>query len=49
MQASESVPFLSKPPRLDSSLPGYAGFDPLRLSDAYDVKWLLVSVCSDCS
>ena len=40
MQASESVPFLSKPKRLDSSLPGYVGFDPLGLSDYVDVKWL---------
>ena len=42
MQASESIPFLSKPPRLDSSMPGYAGFDPLRISDAFDVNYLRV-------
>ena len=44
MQASEAVPFLSKPPRLDSSIPGYAGFDPLRLSDYFDVNWLRVRI-----
>jgi hypothetical protein len=44
MQASEAVPFLSKPPRLDSSMPGYAGFDPLRISDTFDVNWLRVRI-----
>ena len=42
MQASESVPFLSKPKNLDSSLPGYVGFDPLGFSDYFDLKWLQV-------
>ncbi len=45
MQASEAVPFLSKPPKLDSSMPGYCGFDPLRISDAFDVKYLQASFC----
>ena len=47
MQASEAVPFLSKPPRLDSSIPGYAGFDPLRISDAFDVNYLRVRTNND--
>jgi hypothetical protein len=42
MQASESVPFLTAPPKLSSSMPGYVGFDPLRISDSFDVKWLQV-------
>ena len=42
MQVSESVPFLSKPKNLDSSMPGYAGFDPFGLSEYFDVKWLQV-------
>ena len=45
MQASESVPFLSKPKNLDSSLPGYVGFDPLGFSDYFDVKWLQANDC----
>ncbi|EKX33755.1 light-harvesting Chl a protein 3 [Guillardia theta CCMP2712] len=39
-QMSEAIPFLEKPKKLDSSMPGYAGFDPLGFSDYYDVKWL---------
>lgn len=46
MQLSESVPFLSKPKNLDSSLPGYVGFDPLGFSDYFDVKWLQVPLFS---
>ncbi len=42
MQASESVPFLTAPPKLSSSMAGYVGFDPLRISDSFDVKWLQV-------
>jgi hypothetical protein len=45
MQASESVPFLEKPQNLDSSLAGYAGFDPLGFSNNFDVPWLQVGTC----
>eukprot|EP00286_Rhodomonas_abbreviata_P023275 CAMPEP_0181303206 /NCGR_PEP_ID=MMETSP1101-20121128/8424_1 /TAXON_ID=46948 /ORGANISM="Rhodomonas abbreviata, Strain Caron Lab Isolate" /LENGTH=211 /DNA_ID=CAMNT_0023408743 /DNA_START=18 /DNA_END=653 /DNA_ORIENTATION=+ len=41
MQAmSEAIPFMPKPANIDSSMPGYAGFDPLGFSDYYDIKWL---------
>eukprot|EP00961_Rhodomonas_salina_P005494 74556-Rhodomonas_salina.1 len=40
MQENLAVPFLKAPAKLDSSMPGYAGFDPLGCSDFYDVKWL---------
>lgn len=41
MEQSPAMPFLSKPPNLSPDMPGYRGFDPLRLSDAFDVNWLL--------
>lgn len=39
-EVSPSVPFLPKPKNLSESMPGYAGFDPMGLSDLMDIKWL---------
>merc|ERR1712216_190434 len=40
MQLSESIPFLEKPPKLDGSLAGDVGFDPMGFSNSYDMNWL---------
>lgn len=40
MEMSPSVPFLEKPPNLSPDMPGYAGFDPLGISNFFDVKFL---------
>eukprot|EP00961_Rhodomonas_salina_P167336 2254925-Rhodomonas_salina.3 len=45
---SESVPFLKKPEALDSSMAGYAGFDPLGLSSIADIKFLQESEIKHC-
>ena len=37
---SFSMPFLSRPPRLDGTLAGDVGFDPLGFSNYFDLKWL---------
>ena len=37
---SISMPFLSRPPRLDGTMAGDVGFDPLGLSNYFDLKWL---------
>jgi len=37
---SKAMPFLSQPPKLDGSMAGDVGFDPLGLSTFLDVKWL---------
>ena len=37
---SISMPFLSRPPRLDGTLAGDVGFDPLGFSNYFDIKWL---------
>lgn len=39
-EMSPSVPFLPKPKNLSESMVGYAGFDPMALSDLIDIKWL---------
>eukprot|EP00285_Hemiselmis_virescens_P016900 CAMPEP_0173379050 /NCGR_PEP_ID=MMETSP1356-20130122/2130_1 /TAXON_ID=77927 ORGANISM="Hemiselmis virescens, Strain PCC157" /NCGR_SAMPLE_ID=MMETSP1356 /ASSEMBLY_ACC=CAM_ASM_000847 /LENGTH=223 /DNA_ID=CAMNT_0014332319 /DNA_START=18 /DNA_END=689 /DNA_ORIENTATION=+ len=39
-QMSKAIPFLERPEKLDGSMPGDAGFDPLGFSDYYDVKWM---------
>merc|ERR1719253_2529842 len=39
-QMSEAIPFMEKPAKIDDSMPGYAGFDPLGFSDYYDINWL---------
>lgn len=39
-EVSESVPFLPKPKNISPDMIGYAGFDPLALSDFIDIKWL---------
>lgn len=40
MDASKSVPFLDRPAKLDGSLPGDVGFDPLGFSNMFDVNFL---------
>jgi len=39
-EMSKSVPFLLKPSNLDGSMVGDVGFDPIGLSDNFDLKWL---------
>jgi hypothetical protein len=41
---SEAIPFLEKPPKLDGSLAGDVGFDPMGFSNSYDMKWLRVGI-----
>lgn len=40
MIASKAVPFLPQPAKLDGSLPGDVGFDPLGFSDMWDINFL---------
>lgn len=40
MAASKSVPFLPQPAKLDGTLPGDVGFDPLGFSDMFDLNFL---------
>eukprot|EP00174_Griffithsia_okiensis_P000705 GO256235.1.p1 GENE.GO256235.1~~GO256235.1.p1 ORF type:complete len:174 (+),score=61.02 GO256235.1:48-524(+) len=40
MDASASVPFLERPPKLDGSLPGDVGFDPCGFSNAFELNFL---------
>lgn len=40
MEKSPSVPFMDVPVALESSMPGYVGFDPLSISSFLNVKWL---------
>ena len=44
MQESEAVPFLERPPKLDGSLAGDVGFDPMGFSNSYDMNWLRVGI-----
>mmetsp|Transcript_12959 Transcript_12959/g.26285 ORF Transcript_12959/g.26285 Transcript_12959/m.26285 type:complete len:212 (-) Transcript_12959:93-728(-) len=48
MEMSPSVPFLEKPARLDDSMAGYTGFDPLGFSNFYDVKYLQEAEIKHC-
>lgn len=48
MQASEAIPFLEKPPKLDGSLAGDVGFDPMGFSNSYDMNWLRVGSARSC-
>jgi light-harvesting complex I chlorophyll a/b binding protein 4 len=45
---SKAIPFFPKPERLDESMPGYAGFDPLGFSDKFDVKFLQEAEIKHC-
>ncbi|CAN8076962.1 unnamed protein product [Agarophyton chilense] len=40
MEASKSVPFLPRPAKLDGTMPGDVGFDPLGFSDMFDLNFL---------
>eukprot|EP00308_Calcidiscus_leptoporus_P017474 CAMPEP_0119375402 /NCGR_PEP_ID=MMETSP1334-20130426/35586_1 /TAXON_ID=127549 /ORGANISM="Calcidiscus leptoporus, Strain RCC1130" /LENGTH=197 /DNA_ID=CAMNT_0007393703 /DNA_START=11 /DNA_END=604 /DNA_ORIENTATION=+ len=40
MLKSQALPFVDAPPKLDGSMAGDVGFDPLSLSEAYDIKYL---------
>lgn len=48
MAASRSVPFLERPPKLDGSLPGDVGFDPLGFSNYFDLNFLRESEVKHC-
>lgn len=39
-EKSPAMPFLPKPANLKEDMVGYVGFDPLGLSNAFDIKWL---------
>lgn len=40
MVVSRSIPFMERPAKLDGSMPGDAGFDPLGFSNKYDLNFL---------
>jgi len=40
MVQSQALPFLEAPPKLDGSMVGDVGFDPLNLSEVADLKWM---------
>lgn len=40
MAMSSSVPFLERPPKLNGTLPGDVGFDPLGFSNMFDLNFL---------
>lgn len=40
MVMSKAVPYLDCPPKLDGSLPGDVGFDPLGFSNKFDLNFL---------
>lgn len=48
MQMSPSVPFLKKPEKLDGSMVGDVGFDPLGLSAIGDIKFLREAELKHC-
>lgn len=48
MEASPSVPFLPKPKNLSPDLPGYAGFDPLGISNYVNIKFLQEAEIKHC-
>ncbi len=39
-EMSKAVPFLEKPPKLNGTLPGDVGFDPLGFSNFFDLNFL---------
>jgi light-harvesting complex I chlorophyll a/b binding protein 4 len=39
-EMSKSLPFLLRPSNLDGTMIGDVGFDPIGLSDNFDLKWL---------
>lgn len=43
MAMSEAIPFLEKPSKLDGSMPGDIGFDPLYLSDHINLEYAAAS------
>jgi len=40
MQEDLAVPFLERPPKLDGTLAGDIGFDPVGFSNYFDLRWL---------
>lgn len=40
MVASRSIPFMERPAKLDGTLPGDAGFDPLGFSNMFELNFL---------
>lgn len=43
---SPAVPFLERPKKLDGTLPGDVGFDPLGFSDFFDLNFLRCVHCA---
>lgn len=39
-EKSAAMPFLPRPQNIDESMVGYAGFDPLAMAEAFDIKWM---------
>lgn len=48
MEASPSVPFLERPAKLDGSMPGDVGFDPLGFSNRFDLNFLREAELKHC-
>lgn len=48
MKTSPSVPFLDRPDKLDGSMPGDVGFDPLGFSNKFDLKFLREAELKHC-
>lgn len=49
MDSSASVPFMDRPPKLDGSLPGDVGFDPLGFSNMFDLNFLREAEIKHCT
>lgn len=49
MEASPSVPFLERPPKLDGSAPGDVGFDPLGFSNFFALDFLREAEVKHCT
>jgi len=39
-EASQALPFMEKPAKLDGTMAGDVGFDPFGFSEVFDIKWL---------
>lgn len=48
MEASKAVPFLERPAKLDGTLPGDVGFDPLGFSNYFDINFLREAELKHC-
>ncbi|KAJ8907085.1 hypothetical protein NDN08_003567 [Rhodosorus marinus] len=48
MLQSKAMPFMEAPPALDGSMAGDNGFDPLGLTNYFDVKWMQEAEIKHC-